>query len=113
MTGAWSLRVSTGLPTGRTDLQKQFRHCFELRATDVSHSDLRHSYATRGLEAGVSPKVVQERLGHVRIGATLDISSMPTPFRPRVGLTRCLERSLLQAVPGTNGQFQGCKLTGR
>ncbi len=37
--------------------------------------DLRHSYATLALEAGVHPKVVSERLGHANIGITLDLYS--------------------------------------
>jgi integrase len=34
--------------------------------------DLRHSWATMALQAGVHPKVVQERLGHAGIAITLD-----------------------------------------
>ena len=37
--------------------------------------DLRHSYATLALKAGVHPKVVSERLGHATIGVTLDLYS--------------------------------------
>lgn len=37
--------------------------------------DLRHSYATLALEAGVHPKVVSERLGHANIGITLNLYS--------------------------------------
>jgi integrase len=32
---------------------------------------LRHTWATLALQAGVHPKVVQERLGHATIGITL------------------------------------------
>ncbi len=34
--------------------------------------DLRHSYATAALVAGVPAKVVSERLGHANVGVTLD-----------------------------------------
>ncbi len=37
--------------------------------------DLRHTHATLALEAGVHPKVVQERLGHANIGITLNLYS--------------------------------------
>jgi integrase len=37
--------------------------------------DLRHGWATLPLQAGVHPKVVQERLGHASIGITLDTYS--------------------------------------
>jgi integrase len=40
--------------------------------------DLRHSWATLALSAGVHPKVVQERLGHGAIGITLDVYSHVT-----------------------------------
>jgi integrase len=37
--------------------------------------DLRHTSATLALAAGVHPKVVQERLGHLSINITLDTYS--------------------------------------
>ena len=37
--------------------------------------DLRHTYGTMSLEAGVHPKVVSERLGHATVGITLDVYS--------------------------------------
>ena len=40
---------------------------------------LRHSYATRLLEDGVHPKVVQERLGHASVKITLDTYSHVIP----------------------------------
>jgi integrase len=41
--------------------------------------DLRHTWATLALHAGVHPKVVQERLGHSNIAITLDIYSHVIP----------------------------------
>jgi integrase len=40
--------------------------------------DLRHGWATLALQAGIHPKVVQERLGHANIGITLDTYSHVT-----------------------------------
>jgi integrase len=40
--------------------------------------DLRHTYATLALMAGVHPKVVSERLGHANIGITLNLYSHVT-----------------------------------
>ena len=40
--------------------------------------DLRHTWATLALGAGVHPKVVQERLGHASVGITLDVYSHVT-----------------------------------
>lgn len=41
--------------------------------------DLRHTWATLALEAGIHPKVVSERLGHATTGITLDIYSHVQP----------------------------------
>ena len=41
--------------------------------------DLRHSHATVMLQAGIHPKVVQERLGHSSIALTLDTYSHVVP----------------------------------
>jgi integrase len=41
----------------------------------VRFHDLRHSHATQLLQAGVHPKVAQERLGHSSITVTLDLYS--------------------------------------
>ncbi len=41
--------------------------------------DLRHSYATAALTAGVAAKVVSERLGHASVGITLDTYSHVLP----------------------------------
>ena len=45
----------------------------------VRFHDLRHSSATLLLSAGVHPKVVQERLGHSKIGITMDVYSHVLP----------------------------------
>jgi len=41
--------------------------------------DLRHTWATLALAAGVHPKVVQERLGHTSINTTMDVYSHAMP----------------------------------
>jgi integrase len=41
--------------------------------------DLRHAHATHMLAAGVHPKVASERLGHSRVGITLDLYSHVIP----------------------------------
>ena len=48
----------------------------------LSFDGLPHTWATSALEAGVHPKVVQERLGHSTISVTLDLSSHVTALRP-------------------------------
>jgi integrase len=34
----------------------------------ITFHDLRHSYATGALKAGISPKVVSDRIGHANVG---------------------------------------------
>jgi len=45
----------------------------------LSVHDWRHTHATIALQAGISPKVVQERLGHSTVALTLDIYSHVIP----------------------------------
>ena len=60
------------------------RKLFEeaVATTDVPRirmHDLRHTWATLALRAGVHPKVVQERLGHANIAITMDTYSHVLP----------------------------------
>jgi integrase len=41
--------------------------------------DLRHTWATLALEAGIHPKVVQQQLGHANVSITIDIYSHVSP----------------------------------
>lgn len=45
----------------------------------IRFHDLRHAHATHLLSSGVHPKVASERLGHSRVGITLDIYSHVLP----------------------------------
>jgi integrase len=61
-----------------------FSTCFAafIRQSDFPHvrfHDLRHTHATHLLRQGVHPKVVSERLGHSKIGITLDTYSHVLP----------------------------------
>ena len=49
----------------------------------IRFHDLRHTHASWMLKKGVSPKVIQERLGHSTISTTLDIYSHVTPGMQR------------------------------
>jgi integrase len=51
----------------------------KLKLENVRLHDLRHSHATLMLQAGVHPKVVQERLGHATITTTLNTYSHVIP----------------------------------
>ncbi len=45
----------------------------------IRFHDLRHSHATQLLRHGIHPKVVSERLGHSKVGITLDTYSHVLP----------------------------------
>jgi integrase len=45
----------------------------------VRFHDLRHSHATHMLAAGIHPKIASERLGHSKVGITLDLYSHVLP----------------------------------
>jgi integrase len=45
----------------------------------IRFHDLRHAHATHMLKSGVHPKVASERLGHSKVGITLDLYSHVLP----------------------------------
>lgn len=74
--------------TGEPLHPERFSRDFDKRAasggfTRIRLHDLRHTWATLALGAGVHPKIVQERLGHASVGITLDIYSHATPAMQR------------------------------
>lgn len=67
-------------PDGRPYHPERISRTFQARAKRASVPvirlhDLRHTWATLALTAGVHPRVVQERLGHSAVSITLDIYS--------------------------------------
>jgi integrase len=88
--GSWSGRggVDSGLvftwPDGRPLHPERFTRWFQQHAHDaglpkIRLHDVRHSYATAALAAGVAAKVVSERLGHANIAITMDTYSHVLP----------------------------------
>jgi integrase len=45
----------------------------------IRFHDLRHTHATQMLRAGIHPKIASERLGHSKVGITLDLYSHVLP----------------------------------
>lgn len=69
-----------GKPIHPDRLSQQFdRYIEKLGLPDIRLHDLRHTYATLALRAGIHPKVVSERLGHSTISITLDTYSHAIP----------------------------------
>ena len=64
----------TGTPYGESGLGKTFRTlCQTLAVTPIRVYDLRSTWASNALEAGVDIKVVSERLGHSDVRFTLQV----------------------------------------
>jgi integrase len=55
------------------------RHVATAELPRIRLHDLRHTWATLALSAGVHPKIVSERLGHATIAITLDTYSHVSP----------------------------------
>jgi integrase len=69
-----------GSPIWPRSFSRAFDHHVEAAGLPaIRLHDLRHTHATLALQAGVHPKVVQERLGHASIGITLDTYSHIVP----------------------------------
>ncbi|WP_257789056.1 site-specific integrase [Paenibacillus larvae] len=69
-----------GRPIAPRTLQNVFhKRCEALELPNIRFHDLRHTHATIMLQLGQHPKVVSERLGHGRVGITMDIYSYVLP----------------------------------
>ena len=71
-------------PDGAPVHPHQFSQAFGKRVKDaglprIRLHDVRHTYATPALQAGIHPKVVSERLGHASVSITLDTYSHAIP----------------------------------
>jgi integrase len=73
-----------GVPYHPGRLSELFgRSCRAVGVPPIRLHDLRHTMATAALQAGIHPKVVQERLGHSSIAITLDTYSHVAPTLQR------------------------------
>jgi hypothetical protein len=87
-------------PDGSTIHPLRFSRWFEGHARraglpKIRLHDLRHSYASAALAAGVPAKVISERLGHATIAVTMDIYSHVLP-----GLDREAADSVARLILG-------------
>lgn len=79
----WSwvlIRWLVALPGGVRGPSGTFeRRVMKHGSPHIRFHDMRHTHATLELEAGIPPKVMQERLGHSSITMTLDLYSHVVP----------------------------------
>ena len=64
-------------PNGLTAGYRTFLNAHGLKR--IRLHDLRHTHATHLLQSGIHPKIASERLGHSKIGITLDLYSHVLP----------------------------------
>jgi integrase len=79
-------------PDGRPLHPDNIAHWFEqhtraARLPRIRLHDVRHSYATAALKAGISAKVISERLGHASVAFTLQTYGHVTPGMDRDAAT--------------------------
>jgi integrase len=70
--------------------------------------DLRHSHATHMLAAGVHPKVASERLGHSKVGITLDLYSHVLPGMQNEAVSR-VDAVIRDAMQKLSAQTRGLR----
>jgi len=96
-----------GKPIDPSTLTHNFGRIVKRAGLSARFHDLRHSYATLMLTAGVHPKIVSEALGHSTVAITLDIYSHVTP-----GLQEAAAKQLDSVLPVGLAQRHG-SVTGR
>jgi hypothetical protein len=92
------------------------KHCGAAGLPRIRLHDVRHSYATAALKAGVSPKVISERLGHSTVAFTLQTYTHVIPGMDELaadtGAKLILAEPVSVAVPDAVGSIgaEGCDL---
>jgi integrase len=87
-----------GLPLQPRSLTQAWRRiAAEGALPRVRFHDLRHAHATHMLASGVHPKVASERLGHSKVGITLDLYSHVLPGMQEDAASR-IDEALRAAV---------------
>lgn len=67
------INFRTGLPAKNSSYDTHlYEICKGAKLPQISMHDLRHTYATRAIESGMQPKVLQKFLGHSSLKVTMD-----------------------------------------
>ena len=78
---AFVVAQADGSPLQPRTITQQWRQLLANNKTlpRIRFNDLRHAHATHMLSAGVHPKIASERLGHSKVGITMDLYSHVIP----------------------------------
>ena len=69
-----------GLPIQPRSISQAWRaKLANIKLPPIRFHDLRHAHATHLLGSGIHPKIASERLGHSKVGITLDLYSHVLP----------------------------------
>jgi integrase len=82
--------------------QEWIRTKQKLNLPQIRFHDLRHAHATHMLASGVHPKIASERLGHSKIGITLDLYSHVMPGMQE-GAAAQVDAALQKAIAKIKG----------
>lgn len=89
--GEWVFTNEVGRPHNPEWMSKRFRKLIvRSDLSTITMRELRHSHAKALLQAGVHPKVVQERLGYSSIRMTMDTYSSVLPTMQREAVERLM-----------------------
>lgn len=97
--GDWFFTDELGRHLHPSGISKRFQVLLaESGLPRIRLHDLRHTYGTMSLEAGIHPKIVSERLGHATVGITLDVYSHVTEGMSRDAASVVAEQVFGRAV---------------
>ena len=83
-TGNYVFRWEDGRPVHPDTIRQRFnRAVAHLALPRIRLHDMRHTYATAALRAGIAPKVISARLGHASAAFTMDVYAHALPTMDR------------------------------
>jgi integrase len=102
--GGWLVCHPDGRPVHPDTITDRFNKLVDLAGVKrIRLHDVRHTYATVSLDAGVNPKIVSDRIGHANMAYTLALYTHPT-----TGKDRAAAESVAGVLLGAGWTCTGC-----